>query len=110
MTIQTLIQLGVPTKMHLFIKQSTFMIAMTKNRICATMGSAYCHTAWEKVYMYKAAPYNAYALIHRSNGTEATCNCKGGNKSVDRGQHSCYTPLIWDRDPYQSWGYGQIGG
>jgi hypothetical protein len=75
-------------------------------------GSAYCHTAWVKVYMYNAAPYNNYgnALIHRSNGTEATCDSRGGNDAINRGQHSCYTPQIWDRDPYKSWGSGKIGG
>jgi hypothetical protein len=74
-------------------------------------GSAYCHTAWTEVHLYKAAPYDNYAdaLIHRSNGTESKCYTKGGNGSVDQGQHSCHTGQLWDRDPYQSWGNGSIG-
>ncbi|WP_028776875.1 DUF2690 domain-containing protein [Shimazuella kribbensis] len=74
-------------------------------------GSAYCHTAWARVYLYNAAPWNGYAdaFIQRSDGKELHCDDIGGNDTVDYGQHSCHTPQLWDRNPYKSWA-GTDGG
>ncbi|MFC5647598.1 DUF2690 domain-containing protein [Paenibacillus solisilvae] len=73
-------------------------------------GSAYCHTAWSYVKFYSAAPYNGYANVgtYRYNGTSSTsnartfCNSSGGNGVVEKGQTSCYTAQLWDKDPYNS--------
>jgi hypothetical protein len=73
-------------------------------------GSAYCHTAWSYVKFYSAAPYNGYANVgtYRYYGTSSTsnartfCNSSGGNGLVEKGQTSCYTAQLWDKDPYNS--------
>jgi hypothetical protein len=69
-------------------------------------GSAYCHTAWAYVKLYSPAPTNNYvnAYIQRGNprGWELSCNSTGGNKAVQYKQTSCYTPQIWDKDPYKA--------
>ncbi|TWE01001.1 uncharacterized protein DUF2690 [Neobacillus bataviensis] len=75
-------------------------------------GSAYCHTAWGRVVLNSAAPYNAYANVgvYRYYGSASTsnwnqrafCNSKGGNGLVNKGQTSCYTGQLWDKDPYNS--------
>lgn len=69
-------------------------------------GSAYCHTAWAYVKLYSPAPSNNYvnAYVQRGNrlGYELSCNSDGGNKAIQKNQTSCYTPQIWDRDPYKA--------
>lgn len=83
-------------------------------------GSAYCHTAWGYVKFYSAAPYNNYANVYLdsyTNGTtwrrDASCASSGGNGMVMKGQTSCYTAQLWDKDPYKAsaevWIYSSTG-
>ncbi|MDM5455398.1 DUF2690 domain-containing protein [Peribacillus butanolivorans] len=72
-------------------------------------GSAYCHTAWGYVKFYSAAPYNYYAKAIVNSYTNGTtrrtftdCASSGGNGMVMKGQTSCYTPQLWDKDPYKA--------
>jgi hypothetical protein len=73
-------------------------------------GSAYCHTAWGYVKLYSSAPYNTYANVgtYRYYGTSSSwnartfCNSSGGNGVVNKGETSCYTGQLWDKDPYNS--------
>ncbi|MFC5653449.1 DUF2690 domain-containing protein [Paenibacillus solisilvae] len=73
-------------------------------------GSAACHTAWGYVKFYSNAPYNGYANVgtYRFYGSGSAsnartfCNSTGGNDLVQKGQTSCYTGQLYDRDPYNS--------
>jgi hypothetical protein len=71
-------------------------------------GSAYCHTAWGYLKFYSAAPYDYYAnvWIDSFNGTVkrayASCANSGGNGWIMKGQTSCYTAQLWDKDPYNA--------
>ncbi|MBO1510295.1 DUF2690 domain-containing protein [Metabacillus bambusae] len=71
-------------------------------------GSAYCHTAWGYLKFYSAAPYDYYAnvWIDSYNGTTkrgfASCANSGGNGWIMKGQTSCYTAQLWDKDPYNA--------
>lgn len=71
-------------------------------------GSAYCHTAWGYLKFYNAAPYDFYAnvWIDSFNGTTkrgyASCANSGGNGWIMKGQTSCYTAQMWNKDPYNA--------
>ncbi|MFE5430856.1 DUF2690 domain-containing protein [Peribacillus simplex] len=70
-------------------------------------GSAYCHTAWGYVKFYSAAPYDSYANVYvdsYKNGTtwRTYTDCYEGNGRVNKGQTSCYTSQLWDKDPYKA--------
>jgi Protein of unknown function (DUF2690) len=71
-------------------------------------GSAYCHTARGYLKFYSAAPYDYYAnvWIDSFNGTTkrgyASCANSGGNGWIMKGQTSCYTAQMWDKDPYNA--------
>lgn len=71
-------------------------------------GSAYCHTAWGYLKFYSAAPYNYYAnvWVDSFNGTAkrtyVSCANSGGNGWIMKGQTSCYTAQLWDKDPYHA--------
>ncbi|WP_274653347.1 DUF2690 domain-containing protein [Paenibacillus humicola] len=71
-------------------------------------GSAYCHTAWGYVKFYSSAPYNYYAnvWVDSYNGstyrTTVSCASSGGNDVVMKGQTSCYTAQLYDKDPYNA--------
>ncbi|MFC5651147.1 DUF2690 domain-containing protein [Paenibacillus solisilvae] len=71
-------------------------------------GSAYCHTAWGYLKFYSAAPYNYYAnvWVDSYNGTTkrkyVSCASSGGNGWIMKGQTSCYTAQLWDKDPYNA--------
>lgn len=69
-------------------------------------GSAYCHTAWAYVKLYSPAPTNNYVNAYVQRGTttgwQLNCNHPGGNKAIQYKQTSCYTPQLWDKDPYKA--------
>ncbi|KKI91958.1 hypothetical protein WQ54_11735 [Bacillus sp. SA1-12] len=71
-------------------------------------GSAYCHTAWGYLKFYKAAPHDYYAnvWIDSYNGTAkrgyASCANSGGNGWIMKGQTTCYTAQMWNKDPYNA--------
>lgn len=68
-------------------------------------GSVGCHTAWAYLKLYSPAPRNNYAkaYIQRyKRGLTLSCDSKNGNKAINYKQTSCYTPQIYDRDPYKA--------
>jgi hypothetical protein len=74
-------------------------------------GSAYCHTAWGYVKLYSPAPYDNYAYVSIDSYTDGTtlswrtsrsCASSGGNGMVMKGQTSCYTAQLWNKDPYKA--------
>lgn len=71
-------------------------------------GSAYCHTAWGYIKLYSAAPYDNYANVYldsfygTTHRTFTSCADSGGNGKVMKGQTSCYTAQLYDKDPYHA--------
>lgn len=63
--------------------------------------STTCKTAWAKVTITKPAVYNHEAdarIIRKTDGKAYTCDSSGGNGVVNKGQTSCYTPMVYDLD------------
>jgi hypothetical protein len=71
--------------------------------------STKCKTAWAKVTVTRPAIYDheADARIVRNTDEKAyTCNSSGGNGVVNKGQSSCYTPMVYDLDPRKAQAQG----
>lgn len=72
--------------------------------------STACKTAWAKVTITRKATsnYEADARIVRStDGKALTCDSSGGNGSVNTGQTSCYTGMVYDYDPRKAKAQGK---
>jgi hypothetical protein len=64
-----------------------------------------CHTAWAYARLNSPASYNSYvnADVQRKDGyTEYCAYIPQGNGSIDKGQKSCYSPHIYDKNPMKS--------
>ncbi|WP_224752601.1 DUF2690 domain-containing protein [Metabacillus arenae] len=64
--------------------------------------STMCKTAWAKITLSRPAKTNgeATALVVRStDNKQFSCSSPGGNGEINKGQTSCYTPMVYDLDP-----------
>ncbi len=64
--------------------------------------STKCKTAWAKITLSRAAKTDgeATALVVRStDNKQYGCHNAGGNGEINKGQKSCYTPMVYDLDP-----------
>lgn len=71
--------------------------------------STTCKTAWAKVTITRPAIYNLEAdarIVRNTDGKAYTCNSSGGNGVVNKGQSSCYTPMVYDLDPRKAQAQG----
>ncbi|MFD4818763.1 YjfA family protein [Peribacillus butanolivorans] len=71
--------------------------------------STTCKTAWAKVTVTRPAVYNHEAdarIVRSTDGKAYTCNSTGGNGVVNKGQTSCYTPMVYDLDPRKAQAQG----
>ncbi|MFY0758040.1 YjfA family protein [Metabacillus dongyingensis] len=71
--------------------------------------STTCKTAWAKVSVTRPAVYNHEAdarIIRSTDGKAYTCSSSGGNGVVNKGQTSCYTPMVYDLDPRKAQAQG----
>lgn len=70
--------------------------------------STKCKIAWAKVTVTRPAIYDheADARIVNTDGKAYTCNSSGGNGVVNKGQSSCYTPMVYDLDPRKAQAQG----
>jgi hypothetical protein len=71
--------------------------------------STTCKTAWAKVTVTRPAIYNHEAdarIVRNTDGKAFTCSSSGGNGVVNKGQTSCYTPMVYDLDPRKAQAQG----
>jgi len=71
--------------------------------------STTCKTAWAKVTITQPAIYNHEAdarIVRETDGKAYTCDSSEGNGVVNKGQTSCYTPMIYDLDPRRAQAQG----
>lgn len=69
------------------------------------MFSTTCKTAWAFVQLDKKLPkgYTSNAVISRSqNKKYFWCSSKNGNGEIKAGQSTCYSPMVYDKDPYKA--------
>lgn len=67
--------------------------------------STKCKTAWAKMTLSRPAKTDgeATALVVRStDNKQYSCASPGGNGEINKGQSSCYTPMVYDLDPRQA--------
>ncbi|HDR7533589.1 TPA: YjfA family protein [Bacillus anthracis] len=72
--------------------------------------STTCKTAWAKVTVTRPAVYNNEAdarIVRKTDGKAYTCGSAGGNGVVNKGQTSCYTPMVYDLDPRKAQAQGK---
>lgn len=72
--------------------------------------STTCKTAWAKVTVTRPAVYNIEAdarIVRKTDGKAYTCGSAGGNGVVNKGQTSCYTPMVYDLDPRKAQAQGK---
>ena len=73
--------------------------------------STTCKTAWAKVTITRLAVYNNEAdarIVRKTDGKAYTCGSAGGNGVVNKGQTSCYTPMVYDLDPRKAQAQGNM--
>lgn len=71
--------------------------------------STKCKTAWAKVTVTRPSIYNHEAdarIVRSTDGKAYTCSSSGGNGVVNKGQSSCYTPMVYDLDPRKAQAQG----
>ncbi|MET1123016.1 DUF2690 domain-containing protein [Priestia megaterium] len=64
-----------------------------------------CKTAWGRIVMDSVAKYSweANATVQRNQDTKTlSCQDKGGNGVVNKGQRTCYTPMVYDGNGYSA--------
>jgi hypothetical protein len=69
------------------------------------MFSTSCKTAWAFVQFDKKLPkgYTADAFVRRNKDNKSfLCSEKGGNGKVKPGQSTCYSAMVYDKNPYKS--------
>ena len=72
--------------------------------------STKCKTAWAKVTITRPAIYTYEAdarIVRQTDGKAYTCDSSGGNGSVNKGQTSCYTAMVYDLDPRKAQAQGK---
>ncbi|MGM0875896.1 MAG: DUF2690 domain-containing protein [Bacillota bacterium] len=68
-----------------------------------------CKTAWGRIILDSVATYDfaANATVRREHdGKMYSCYNSGGNGVVNKGQRSCYTPMVYDGSGYRAHTYG----
>lgn len=68
-----------------------------------------CKTAWGRIILDSVATHDwqANATVYREqDGKIYSCQDKGGNGVVNKGQRSCYTPMVYDGSGYRADAYG----
>lgn len=71
--------------------------------------STTCKTAWAKVTVTRPAVYNHEAdarIVRSTDGKAYTCESSEGNGVVNKGQTSCYTPMVYGLDPRKAQAQG----
>lgn len=64
-----------------------------------------CKTAWGRIVMDSVAKYSweTNATVQRNQDTKTlSCQDKGGNGVVNKGQRTCYTPMVYDENGYSA--------
>lgn len=68
-----------------------------------------CKTAWGRIILDSVATYDfaANATVQREHdGKTYSCHNNGGNGAVNKGQRSCYTPMVYDGSGYRAHTFG----
>ncbi len=64
--------------------------------------STKCKTAWAKITLSRPAISNGEAdalVVRNTDNKQYSCGSAGGNGVINKGQTSCYTPMVYDLDP-----------
>ena len=64
----------------------------------------------ELKFSTRSAVYNNEAdarIVRKTDGKAYTCGSAGGNGVVNKGQTSCYTPMVYDLDPRKAQAQGK---
>ena len=72
--------------------------------------STTCKTAWAKVTVTRLAVYNNEAdarIVRKQMERHTLAEVFGGNGVVNKGQTSCYTPMVYDLDPRKAQAQGK---
>ncbi|MED4690361.1 DUF2690 domain-containing protein [Peribacillus frigoritolerans] len=68
-----------------------------------------CKTAWARIILDSVATHdwegNA-SIMREHDGKSYSCQHTGGNGVVNKGQRSCYTPMVYDGSGYRANAYG----
>lgn len=68
-----------------------------------------CKTAWARIILDSVATHdwqgNA-SILREHDGKGYSCQHNGGNGVVNKGQRSCYTPMVYDGSGYRAKAYG----
>lgn len=64
--------------------------------------STTCKTAWAKITLSRPAKTDGEAtalVVRNTDNKQFSCESPGGNGVINKGQTSCYTPMVYDLDP-----------
>jgi hypothetical protein len=64
--------------------------------------STKCKTAWAKITLSRPAKTDGEAtalVVRNTDNKQFSCASPGGNGEINKGQSSCYTPMVYDLDP-----------
>ncbi|WP_458354597.1 YjfA family protein [Peribacillus frigoritolerans] len=64
--------------------------------------SPVCKTAWAKITLSRPAKADGEAtalVVRNTDNKQFSCASPGGNGEINKGQTSCYTPMVYDLDP-----------
>ncbi|WP_412762724.1 DUF2690 domain-containing protein [Peribacillus frigoritolerans] len=64
--------------------------------------STVCKTAWAKITLSRPAIADGEAtalVVRNTDNKQFSCASPGGNGEINKGQTSCYTPMVYDLDP-----------
>jgi hypothetical protein len=64
--------------------------------------STVCKTAWAKITLSRPAKADGEAtalVVRNTDNKQFSCASPGGNGEINKGQTSCYTPMVYDLDP-----------
>jgi hypothetical protein len=64
--------------------------------------STVCKTAWAKITLSRPAKVDGEAtalVVRNTDNKQFSCASPGGNGEINKGQTSCYTPMVYDLDP-----------
>ncbi|MFE0503961.1 DUF2690 domain-containing protein [Peribacillus butanolivorans] len=68
-----------------------------------------CKTAWARIILDSVATHSweGNATLGRNqDGKMYSCQDKGGNGVVNKGQRSCFTPMVYDGNGYSAYAFG----
>jgi hypothetical protein len=64
--------------------------------------STVCKTAWAKITLSRPAKTDGEAtalVVRNTDNKQFSCASAGGNGEINKGQTTCYTPMVYDLDP-----------